>query len=299
MADYGEIDFTPPAGVRAAFKRGLELHADGRSGDGLVPATVAWAMRLAGGTAVTPEKARKGRAWHARHAVDKRDGWGTPGSETPGYVAFMLWGGAPGRAWFTKLVRQMDAADAQESTVKTPFSRPKPLTEATVNIPDGTSIVAWLHEVEEAAIKAVAAVLPPAVANERGRYPEQWARMVDPKPDQVVICVSRWGGPEDSFETYFRLPLATAEGGTFTLGEPVEIEAEYRLVYTDKEPEEDTPPEAEPMDESAQIGSALAGLRRQTEGSVDLAESLLAKVSGKHPLAPDLALALAAARLRK
>ena len=106
--------------ARLAFKRGLALHAAGKSGYGLVPATVAWATRIADGAEVTPEKARKGAAWHARHAVDERPGWGTPGSETPGYVAYMLWGGAPGRSWFNKLTRQMDAADnAQESTMKT------------------------------------------------------------------------------------------------------------------------------------------------------------------------------------
>ena len=35
------------------------------------------------------------RAWHARHAVDKRPDWDNP--PTPGYVAFLLWGGEPGR----------------------------------------------------------------------------------------------------------------------------------------------------------------------------------------------------------
>ena len=37
-----------------------------------------------------------------RHASDKKPGWDTPGKETPGYVAWLLWGDSgsgTGRAW--------------------------------------------------------------------------------------------------------------------------------------------------------------------------------------------------------
>lgn len=106
---YDHIDFHPPAGVREALRRGMELHEEGYSGDGLKPETVAWARRLAAGQAISPEKARTMRAWLARHAVDRRPDWAK--DKTPGYVAWMLWGGDDAEGWSDKLVRQMEAAD--------------------------------------------------------------------------------------------------------------------------------------------------------------------------------------------
>lgn len=107
-ARYDHIDFVPPKGVREALRRGLELHEQGESGDGLQPETVAWARRLAAGEAISPEKARAMAAWFARHrAQGKPDGR----EPTPKLVSDLLWGGDPGQAWSGKLVEQMDAAD--------------------------------------------------------------------------------------------------------------------------------------------------------------------------------------------
>jgi len=106
---YDGIDFAPPDGVREALRRGLALHEEGFSGDGLQSETVSWATRMAAGENVSPDKARKMAAWFARHAVDEKADWAT--EKTPGYVAWMLWGGDPGRAWAEKLGTQMDARD--------------------------------------------------------------------------------------------------------------------------------------------------------------------------------------------
>lgn len=100
------VNLTPPQGVRSALRRGLKLHEEGHSGDGLVPETVAWARRMANGEAASEDKIRKMRAWHARHAVDRRPGWENP--PTPGYVAFLLWGGAAGRSWAERKVAELD-----------------------------------------------------------------------------------------------------------------------------------------------------------------------------------------------
>lgn len=110
---YDHINFRPPEAVREALRRGIELHEQGYSGDGLKPETVAWARRLAAGEAISPEKARAMRAWLARHAVDRRPDWAT--DKTPGYVAWLLWGGDAAEGWSDKLVRQMEAADAKKS----------------------------------------------------------------------------------------------------------------------------------------------------------------------------------------
>jgi hypothetical protein len=112
-AEYEGIDFTPSEAVKSKLKKGLKLYEDGRGGKGLVSATISWARKLAAGESITPEKARKMSAWHARHAVDKRPGWDKAGEETPGYVANLLWGGEPGREWSDRLVKAMEKKDSE------------------------------------------------------------------------------------------------------------------------------------------------------------------------------------------
>ena len=127
MAD---IDFKPPAGVRAELKKGLEWHKQGHSGDGLVPATVSWARRMANGEPISPDKAVKMRAWLARHEVDKKGkGFrpGEPGFPSPGRVAWALWGGDPAVGWSNKLVRQIEAqktAEERRSALSRSFAEP-------------------------------------------------------------------------------------------------------------------------------------------------------------------------------
>lgn len=113
-AKYADINFSPPQGVRDALRRGLELHDQGFSGDGLQPDTVAWASRMASGEPASPEKIIAMRAWHARHATDKKAGWDNP--PTPGYVAFLLWGGAPGVTWSETIAARMERADQEASS---------------------------------------------------------------------------------------------------------------------------------------------------------------------------------------
>ncbi|MEL6347160.1 MAG: phage portal protein, partial [Myxococcota bacterium] len=113
-ARYDDINFTPPKGVRDECQRGLGWLKDGHGGDGLVDATKRWARKLAKGDDITPDKARKMRAWLARHEADKEGEGFKPGEDgfpSPGRVAWALWGGDPAKPWSAKLVRQMDAAD--------------------------------------------------------------------------------------------------------------------------------------------------------------------------------------------
>ena len=109
-----DVDLKPPADMAAAAKRGIELHEAGRSGDGLKPETVARAKRIAARETLTPEHVREMRAWFARHAVDKKEGWSNSGEETPGYTAWMLWGGDPGKRWSESKVTQMDGEKRDE-----------------------------------------------------------------------------------------------------------------------------------------------------------------------------------------
>lgn len=110
---YDAINMKPPDGVREELKRGLAWHKEGKSGKGLVSATVAWARRLAAGQPISPAKAVKMRAWLARHEVDKKGTGYKPGDDgfpSPGRVAWALWGGDAAVAWSNKLVGQLEAA---------------------------------------------------------------------------------------------------------------------------------------------------------------------------------------------
>ena len=87
-----QVNMTPPAYMRTAARRGVKLHEEGLSGDGIRPQTVEDARKMAAGT-VTEEKWRKIGPWIARHMVDLD---AVQGDEiTAGLVAHLLWGSGP------------------------------------------------------------------------------------------------------------------------------------------------------------------------------------------------------------
>lgn len=104
------VNLKPTAGMAAAARRGLKLHEDGRSGDGLKPETVSRAKRIAARETLTPSHVREMRAWFRRHKVDRRPGWDKAGEESPGYTAWLLWGGAPAWRWSESKVAEMERA---------------------------------------------------------------------------------------------------------------------------------------------------------------------------------------------
>ena len=94
-AELRAVDLSAPAFMRASAKRGLALHEQGLSGDGLVPQTVEDARKMAAGQ-VTEAKWRKIGAWIARHIDDLDAVQG--GEITAGLVAMLLWGGGSSKA---------------------------------------------------------------------------------------------------------------------------------------------------------------------------------------------------------
>lgn len=85
-----EVDLAAPAFMRSSARRGIALHEEGLSGDGLKPATVADARKMAAGQ-ISEAKWRKIAPWIARHIVDLE---AVEGDEiTAGLVAMLLWGG--------------------------------------------------------------------------------------------------------------------------------------------------------------------------------------------------------------
>jgi HK97 family phage prohead protease len=114
-ARYDHIDFTPPAGVREEAAKGLAWRDEyGRGGTAV---GVARARDLSNGVNISPETARRMKAFFDRHQGNRQaEGWspGEDGFPSNGRIAHALWGGDAGQAWANKLVRQMNAADESE-----------------------------------------------------------------------------------------------------------------------------------------------------------------------------------------
>ncbi len=118
MAKYDHIDFTPPAGVRKEAQKGLDWRSEfGRGGTAV---GIARARDLSNGTTISPQTARRMKAYFDRHEVDKKgEGWspGEPGFPSNGRIAWALWGSDAGWSWSRKLVDQMNAADEENRSM--------------------------------------------------------------------------------------------------------------------------------------------------------------------------------------
>jgi HK97 family phage prohead protease len=141
-----DVSLVPSAGMAAAAKRGLALHEAGRSGDGLKPETVSRAGRIAARDELTPEHVREMRAWFRRHKVDKKAGWSTKGAETPGYTAWMLWGGDAGWRWSEAKVAQMERESGQrdigEDAEGMEEEYPGTLSQANLDLAEAQEMIA-------------------------------------------------------------------------------------------------------------------------------------------------------------
>ena len=100
---------TPPAAVQAAARRGLELRAEqSPSNRGGTTVGLRRAAQLANGQPVSLSTLKRMVSFFARHAVNKSaPGWGV---DSPGYQAWLLWGGNDGRAWAARMIRRLERA---------------------------------------------------------------------------------------------------------------------------------------------------------------------------------------------
>lgn len=131
-----------PAFMAASAKRGLKLHEEGNSGDGLRPATVRDARKMAQGEALSVEKWRKIAPWIARHTGDLD---AVDGDEiTPGLVAMLLWGGGSSK---TSAKRAQEYAERIVSQLESSKSQTKALSESMeepgLNEPDPEKVAIW------------------------------------------------------------------------------------------------------------------------------------------------------------
>jgi phage I-like protein len=116
---YDHIDFSIPDGVKAEAEKGLAWRKKFKRGGTSVG--LATARTLVSGGNVSPEKARHIARYFPRHEVDKQGKGYSPGEDgfpSNGRIAWALWGGDAGRAWSSKLVRQMESADEKNMSEK-------------------------------------------------------------------------------------------------------------------------------------------------------------------------------------
>ena len=126
---YDDIDFKPPASVADAAKKGLDYRekASPSNKGGLTPAEageqgigsgVQRAVNLKNRDNATPETISKMVGFFARSEKNKGvspENRGEPWNDK-GHVAWLLWGGDPGKSWAEKVKAQMDKADEQSKT---------------------------------------------------------------------------------------------------------------------------------------------------------------------------------------
>ena len=152
-AQYDDIDFEPPAGAREAAELGLALRREHGRGGTLVG--VARARDLAGGKNVSPETVRRMVSFFARHEVDLKAPANAdrkhPEYPGAGRIAWLLWGGDPGRRWAEKIAGQMKREDLAKMVAENPEAEAvrdlKPVTVAAATLAEirtlGPALVSW------------------------------------------------------------------------------------------------------------------------------------------------------------
>lgn len=141
---YKHIDFKPPQSVADAAEKGLEYRqkASPSNRGGLTPSEAAEqgigsgvqrAVNLKNRDNISPEVIKQMVGFFSRHEKNKGvspEHKGEPWNDK-GNVAWLIWGGDPGRAWAEKVKGQMEAADekAQKNAARHELEDLTPVNE--------------------------------------------------------------------------------------------------------------------------------------------------------------------------
>lgn len=121
---YKHINFKPPESVANAAKKGLEYRQKAspsnrggltteEAGDQGIGSGVQRATNLKNRDEMSPDTIKQMHGFFSRH--EKNKGIAAEHKNEPwndkGYVAWLLWGGDPGKSWVEKILKQMEAAD--------------------------------------------------------------------------------------------------------------------------------------------------------------------------------------------
>ena len=96
--------FIPPQTVARQAAKGLFLRK--RFGRGGTPVGIKRAVQLSRRDPISVETVQRMHSFFSRHAVDKRPGWDNPMRPSNGWIAWLLWGGDPGRDWARMILRR-------------------------------------------------------------------------------------------------------------------------------------------------------------------------------------------------
>lgn len=107
-----QVDLTPNDGMRKAAEQGLQYRREyGRGG---TPVGIARARDIKNGKTLSPQTARRMKAFFDRHEVNRvppSRAKADDGGPTNGWIAWLLWGGDAGRTWAEAKVRQLNAEE--------------------------------------------------------------------------------------------------------------------------------------------------------------------------------------------
>lgn len=130
--------WTPPQAVARAAEKGLMLREEFGRGGTMVG--VARARDLSNGKRIPPETINRMLSYFARHEVDKQaEDFGNDDNPSPGYIAWLLWGGDAGQAWVDRIEREYPA-----ETKALPYVDPVGLVAETLD-GDELGIIEALH----------------------------------------------------------------------------------------------------------------------------------------------------------
>ena len=126
---YKHINFKPPEAVAAAAARGLEYRqkASPSNKGGLTPVEAAAegigsgvqrAVNLQNRDNISPKVIGQMRNFLSRSEKASKVAEGKEPWNDKGHVAWLLWGGDPGKSWVEQVYQQMLRADSEESTRK-------------------------------------------------------------------------------------------------------------------------------------------------------------------------------------
>lgn len=109
------IEGKPSNGMKAAARRALKWHEEGKRGGTIVGFTRA--RQIVAGENLSPSTIKRMFSFFSRHEVDKKAtgfNQGEEGYPSPGRVAWDLWGGDAGFAWSRKKVKQLNGNKSTE-----------------------------------------------------------------------------------------------------------------------------------------------------------------------------------------
>jgi len=104
-----ENNGSPSGGMKAAARRALKWHEEGKRGGTVVGLTRA--RQIVAGENLSASTIKRMFSFFSRHEVDKKAtgfNQGEEGYPSPGRVAWDLWGGDSGFAWSRKKVNQIN-----------------------------------------------------------------------------------------------------------------------------------------------------------------------------------------------